>query len=674
MKTGSKSKVICPFCGAGCAFFIVTKSNSLNIEYISDHPVALGALCPKGNSSISIVKHPDRLKHPLVKSENEWIELPWNDALNLAAERLLDIKKRYGADSVGFLASARATNEEIYLFQKLARLFGSPHIDHCARLCHAPSLVALKDMLGSGAMTNPISDLANSDCIFVLGSNFAETHPVVSRWVWDAKDRGAVVIVADPRRTITTRIADLHLQLRSGSDPYLLYAMMKVIVDRGLCDYQFVRERTEGFDDLYRWLHSFDLKEAVKFTGLSEREIVAAACYYAEAYSAALIYCMGITQHRNGTENVRACANLALLCGKVGAPGSGIFPLRGQNNVQGACDMGALADYLPGYADASNHMELKKLSRVWEKSDLPLGPGYTVTEMTNASLNGKIKAMVILGENPVVSDPEASGVKKALEKLEFLLVIDLFMTETARYADILLPAACWAEKEGSYTNTERRVQWSEKALDPDGDAKPDLWIIGELGKRLKIWGYTPRPDEILREINRVVPQYGGITPERLRLSKNGLIWPCQNESHPGTPILHQSGRFKFHTPQFAIEDKGKIGKNNIFKLITGRLVVHYNSGSMSRRLSELFPYEPIASVSINPEDAAALGLKNGDEVKLIGESGEGIFQIRLDVSVPPKTLFLPFHFPGVNDVVTVGLDTSSRTPGFKDAECRLEVV
>lgn len=665
--------VVCPYCGAGCRLGLVIKNGmAVGIEYEPSHPVAQGSLCPKGNSVIDLIHHPDRLTFPYNGKKNR---ISWDDAFRLISSKLHQIRNAHGADAVGFLASAKVTNEENYLFQKMARLFGSPHVDHCARLCHAPSIVALSRAFGSGAMTNPIHDLENSRCILIIGSNFAENHPVVSRWVWNARDRGAFIIAVDPRETPTTRMAHLHLMIRPGTDGLLINAMMAQIIREGLDNQNFIRSRTEGFSELASKLREMDIEKAAERIGVPAKDIVIAARKYATSPSSAIVYCMGITQHREGTHFASSCANLALLCGQIGRSGAGVFPLRGQNNVQGASDMGALAEFLPGYVPVENAEKRRAMAGFWGTADLPSG-GLTVTEMIDAVLDGKIKALIIMGENPIVSDPSSADTEKALAMLELLVVQDIFPTETAEFAHVVLPAAVWAEKSGSYTNTERRVQWSQKALDPPGEAKPDLWITATLGKALKLWSDTPSPEDILREINRVVPSYGGITPERIASSPEGLIWPCPAPDHSGTPILHserfatESGLGRFVATDFDLERKVEAGRD-LFNLITGRVVVHYNSGSMTRRLESLYRYEPELRITIHPEDAEKLELKDGDVVTVETDCGAIRAVAKIGHQVSKGSVFMPFHFRETNILTPKELDSLARIPSFKDAKCRI---
>ncbi len=670
--------VVCPYCGAGCRLGLRVKDGrATGIEYLSDHPVARGALCSKGNAVLEVINHPERLRRPMAREGNTWQEISWDQALDMLAGRLRDLCRKYGPQSLAFLSSAKATNEENYLFQKLARLLGTPHVDHCARLCHSPSVVALGRAFGSGAMTNPIPDLARSRCILILGSNFAENHPVVARWVWEAKDQGAVVFVADPRRTPTATLADRYLSILPGTDVALLNGVMSVILKEGLANWDFICARTTGFEAWRASLEGYTVEESAELTGLEVADIVALAQAYARSGASAIVYCMGVTQHTVGSDNVAACANLALLCGQVGRPGAGLFPLRGQNNVQGAGDMGALAEFLPGYVPIVDDEGRRRIAALWGREDLPGERGLTVAEIMEAACEGRIRGMYIMGENPIVSDPAAAETAQALEELEFLVVQDLFMTETAQRAHLVLPAACWAEKSGSYTSTERRVQWSSRAVAPPDDARADLWVIGEVGQRLGLWEHAPTPEETLAEINRVVPAYAGISAERLQASPDGLFWPCPDPTHPGIPILHQErfntsdGRGRFVPATY--QPPGEQPDSRFpFWMTTGRVTVHYNSGAMSRRTPSLSRYAPEVWATLHPQDASRLGVSTGESVTVHTPRGWVTARVRVSPEVQPGLVFMPFHFSGVNALTRRDLDPEARIPAYKVAACTLK--
>lgn len=673
----SKSLVstICPYCAAGCGLYVaVEKGRATGIEYMLEHPANEGSLCPKGNAALEVVYSEDRLLYPMKRNGNEWSRISWEEALNLVSKGLGRVIKNIGPDFVGFLSSSKCTNEENYLIQKLARSLGSRNVDNCARLCHAPSVVGLNRTLGAAGMTNPIPDLANSKCIFVIGSNLAENHAVISRWIHRAKDSGAQVIVADPRLTHTAWLADLFLQLKPGTDVALLNAMMKVIIDEDLIDKAFISKFTKGFEGLVEAVKDCTPEKAAMITGVAAEDIVQAARMYANSPASAILYSMGITQHTSGTDNVQSVANLALITGQIGKEGTGVLPLRGHNNVQGACDMGALAEFYPGYRKSDDPETAKFFGQEWANTSLPVGRGLAATEMIDAACDGRIKAMYIVGEDPANSDPSSSRVKDCLENLDFLVVQDIFMTATARLADVVLPAASWAEKEGTYTSTERRVQWSNRAIEPPGEAKSDLEIVCMVAKSMGLNFDYPDAASVLAEINRLVPTYKGITRDRLGIG--GLIWPCPSADHPGTPILHsagfklQDGRALIAPVQYkpAAED---IGTEYPLILTTGRIAVHFNAGSMTRRSPSLMERAPNLFVEINPKDAEPLGINNGDSVEVTTERGTTSALARVTDSVKPGVVFMPFHYPGTNFLTTDARDEEAKIPEFKVAACKI---
>ncbi len=666
---------VCPYCGAGCGFYIaVERERAGEIEYMLEHPVSQGALCVKGNAALEIVYHPDRLASPLKRSGDGWAKISWPEALDLVARGLGQAKKMHGPQSLAFLSSSKCSNEDNYLMQKLARLLGSPHIDNCARLCHAPSVVGLNKTLGAAGMTNPIPDIANSRCIFIIGSNLAENHPVISRWIQRAKDRGATVIVADPRATPTSWMADVFLQLEPGTDVALLNGMTHVIINEGLINREYIGQKTKGFEALTAAVKDFTLQRTAEITGIAPEDIVRAARAYASSPASAILYSMGITQHSTGTDNVQAISNLALICGQMGRPGTGVMPLRGQNNVQGACDMGALAEFYPGYKKADDPNTIRYFREAWAVRDLPPGPGLTATEMIDAAEAGEIKAMYIMGEDPANSDPCSEHVRRSLESLDFLAVQDIFMTATAQLADVVLPGAVWAEKEGSYTNTERRVQWSHKAIEPPGEARSDREIICDVARSMGLQFDYPNAASVLAEINRTVPQYAGVLRERLEGSS--LVWPCPAADHPGTPILHSSG-FSLADGKASIVPVAfrpaaeEAGRDYPFLLTTGRVAVHHNAGSMTRRSPSLISREPELYVEMNQEDAAGLDVGEGDEVKIATARGQTAAYARLTDRLKRGVVFMPFHFPGTNILTTDAADRVARIPEFKVSACRI---
>ncbi len=675
--------VVCPFCGFGCRFYLrVFNGVPLGVEYRAvPGSVNEGKLCPKGASAADFLRHSDRLTKPLKrvgeKGEGRFREISWGEAIREIATQLREIKKAYGADAVGFLSSARCTNEENYLMQKLARVFGTNNVDHCARLCHSATVAGLIRSVGAGAQTSPFEDILKTNAIFIVGYNPAETHPVVMRYILKAKDRGAKLIVADPRRTRTAWFADIHLQHRPGTDIELLNAIAHVIVRDELYDREFVAKRVVGFEEFRKVVMRYTPQRAERITGVPASLIEEAARIFATAGRGIVMWAMGLTQHTCGTDNVCAAANLALLCGYVGREGCGLYPMRGQNNVQGACDMGALAEYLPGYRPVTNEEKRKEVAKLWGLDDLPPEPGMTVVEMMHAAERGKLKAMYIMGENPAVSDPNLNHVFEALKKLEFLVVQDIFLTETAMYADIVLPAAAWAEKEGSFTSSERRVQWSFRACEPPGEAKPDWLILREVGKALEVpgWRDYSSPEDVLREINAVVPQYRGITPERLKRNLEGLFWPCPSEDHPGTLRLHSE---KFLTPDgrarlVPVEYKPPAelpDEEYPFMLTTVRIVGQYHTLTMTRRIHSLNKRWPEPYAEINPRDAEKLGIKDGDTIVIVTRRGSYECRAKVTNTVLPGVVSVPWHW-GANVLTNDALDPVSKIPEYKVCACKI---
>ncbi len=667
---------ICPYCAVGCGYYIeVEDGRPVGIRYMTDHPTTEGALCPKGNAVLDVLTSRDRLRYPLKRVGDGWERVTWKEALDLVAKGLSKSLRDHGPASLGFLASSRCNNEENYAFAKMARILGSPNVDNCARLCHAPSVVGLGGSLGTSAMTNNIADLANSRCIFAIGTNFAEAHPVVSRWVQRARDRGAKVVVADPRVTSTSWMADLHLRIRPGTDMDLLRGMMRAVIDFGLVDRKFVAEKTTGFEELSRSLAGMSVDDAAEACGVPAADIARAARLFAGSSASALLYSMGITQHVCGTENVRACTDLALICGQVGRPGAGIMPMRGQNNVQGACDVGAIAEFYPGYRRAADPASVELFKEAWGVSDLPLGPGLTSTEMMEAAIDGSLKAMYIIGEDPAVCDPNIGKTRKALEGLEFLAVQEIFMTKTAEMADVVLPAAAWAEKDGSYTSMERRVQWIDRAIAPPGEAREGLSIICEVSDRLGLQLGRPDASAVLEEINRIIPAYGGMTKERIG-GIGGLLWPCPSPEHPGTEILHAEG---FPTPdgraKIAVVRGSPPAETTTpeypILLMTGRVVLHYNNAAMTSRSFPLLRREGDLYVEMNREEASALGISEDDPVVVSTRRGEVEAKAKLTDRVKAGVAFMPFHFNDANLVTSDALDPISKIPEYKVAACRI---
>ena len=662
------TKTICPYCGTGCGLIIKVEDGVAVATYPDrEHPVSRGSLCIKGWSAHEFIHHPDRLTSPLLRKGDIFQEIPWDEAIPMAAGKLRETAVKYGGDAIGGLSSAKCTNEENYLFQKLMRMaFKTNNVDHCARLCHAPTTVAMAQTLGSGAMTNSISDLAGAECIFVIGSNAAESHPIIMGEIYKAVDRGATLIVVDPRKTAVVQNAKIHLPINPGTDIPLLCGMMKHIIDEGLYDKEFVKARMEGFEELNDFISAWTVEKASGECGIYPELIKLVAETYAKAKESAIVYCMGITQHACGTANVLAICDLAMLCGHVGKEYSGIYPLRGQNNVQGACDMGALPNVYPGYQSVSDPAIRDKFQKVWgvELSDKP---GLTVTEIIGSA--GKdIRAAYIMAENPALSDPDVNHVLESLKALDFLIVHDIFLTETAKFAHLVFPGTCFAEKSGTFTNTERRFQLLRKAVNPPGNAKEDFTILCLLGSALGLDFSYNHPGEVMEEIASLTPAYGGIRFDRLE--RGGLQWPCPDSDHPGTQYLHKDrftrGRGLFvipeHTPPKELPDD-----DYPYYLSTGRMFAHYHTGTMTRRSLFLNREAEKAYAEINPEDAIHLDVKDGEKIKITTRRGSIITTARITKRVSKGCIFAPFHFTEAraNMLTNPVLDPLSKIPEFK---------
>ncbi|MEW6620188.1 MAG: formate dehydrogenase subunit alpha [bacterium] len=664
-----KVTTTCPYCGCGCTFDLNVKDNEVvKVTSNDKNPVNGLALCVKGRFGFDFINNPDRLKTPLIKQESgEFRPASWDEALKLVANKFSQIKTQYGADSIAGISSARCTNEENYLFQKFMRVvIGTNNVDHCARLCHASTVAGLAVSFGSGAMTNSIAEIENADCILVTGSNTTECHPIIGLKIKQAVKKGAKLIVADPRRIELVELADVHLQFRSGTDVAWLNGMMNVIINEGLLDEKFIEERCEGFDEFKKIVMEYTPEKTEEITGVPADEIIKAARIYATADKASIIYSMGITQHTTGTDNVFSIANLAMLTGNVGRESTGVNPLRGQNNVQGACDMGALPVVFSGYQKVVDPQARMKFEQAWEVK-LPEQPGLTVVEMLNEA-GKKIKAMYIMGENPMVSDPDLTHVEESLKKLDFLIVQDIFLTETAKLADVVLPAASFAEKDGTFTNTERRVQLIRKAIEPIGQSRPDCSIV-ELANKM---GYQMKYDSaaaIMEEIARLTPSYGGISHQRLA-KEGGIQWPCPDAAHPGTKFLHKdkfvSGKGKFQAVKY-LPPVEEPDEEYPFWLTTGRILYHYHTGSMSRRSKGLNEICKEGYVEINPQDAISLGISDGQTVTVSSRRGSIEIKAKVTDKIAQGTFFIPFHFAesAANVLTNSALDPIAKIPELK---------
>jgi len=667
-------KTTCVYCGVGCGIYLgIRNERVISVRGRREGTVNKGSLCVKGRFGITeFIHHPERLAAPLIRRDGELTEATWDEALELIAGKLAN----YGRDEVAVISSAKCTNEDNYVAQKFARVvLGTNNIDHCARLCHAPTVVGLVQCFGSGAMTNSINEISNAACILAIGTNTTEAHPIIGLEVKRAVRKGAKLIVVNPREIDLVRFADLWLQHKPGTDVALLMGMMRVIVDEGLFDSSFVEERCENFDAFRESLKNFDLDFVERITGVPKNKIAEAAQIYASNKPSSLLYAMGITQHSHGTDNVIATANLAMLTGNIGKPSTGVNPLRGQNNVQGACDLGALPNVYTGYQAVADPAIREKFEAAWGCS-LPSAPGLTITEIIPAAYEGEIKALYLIGENPALSEPDAGHAREALDKLEFFVVQDIFLTETAQLADVVLPGATFAEKDGTFTNTERRVQRVRKAIEPIGNSKPDWWITCQIAQRMGGKGFDfAYPSQIMEEIANLTPSYGGISYSRL--DNGGLQWPCPTQDHPGTPILHTKqftrGKGRFipldYKPPMELPDD-----DYPLMLTTGRSLYHFHTGTLTRKVKGLNILRGEGLVEINPEDASALGITDGEMVKVISRRGEIEAKARVTEVSPRGVVFMTFHFAEspTNLLTNSALDPVSKIPEYKVCAVRIE--
>jgi formate dehydrogenase alpha subunit len=665
-----KESTICPYCGCGCTVELNTRNGKLVKVTTPDKKTVNGAnLCVKGRFGLHFINHDDRLTTPLVKKNGTLVAASWDEALNLVVDKLRDIKHKHGADAIGGLSSAKCTNEENYIFQKFMRAcIGTNNVDHCARLCHSSTVAGLARAFGSGAMTNSMKELRNAEVILVTGSNTTEAHPIIALDIKAAvQQNGARLIVADPRKIDLVRFSTLWLRQKSGSDVALFNAMMQVILSEGLEDKEFISQRTENFDQFYETVMQYTPEKAEEITGVPAEHIAEAARIYAGANTASIVYSMGITQHTTGTDNVLSLANLAMLTGNVGKKSTGVNPLRGQNNVQGACDLGALPNVYPGYQKVADEAIRSKFEKAWSVSLSP-DVGKTVVEMLHGAEDGSIRAMFVMGENPFLSDPNVNRVKKDLEALDFLVVQDIFLSETAQYADVVLPAASFAEKDGTFTNTERRVQLLTSVLQPPGESKPDWEIVCEISSRLGYpMSYSGTP-QIMDEMASVMPIYGGISHKRIK--NFGLQWPCPDKKHPGTPYLHKGmftrGKGLFNAVEF-IPPAELPDEEYPYVLTTGRILYHFHTGTMSRRNDGLDEVRPEGFVEIHPVDAKELGIKHNQYAEVSSRRGTVTARCVVTERSRPGAVFIAFHFKeaAANVLTNDALDPVAKIPELK---------
>ena len=678
---------VCPFCGVGCQLTYNIKDNKIISVDGRDGPSNHNRLCVKGRYGFDYVHHKQRLTKPLIRKASvpkhadftmdpanplEYFrEATWEEALDLAAGKFKEIRDTKGKTALAGFGSAKGSNEEAYLFQKLVRTgFGSNNVDHCTRLCHASSVAALMEGVASGAVSNQVSDVQHAEVIFLIGANPISNHPVAATWIKNAVKKGAKFIYADPRRSELARHATHYLQFQPDTDVALLNAMMHTIVHENLVDEAFIASRTIGYEDLKKNVEGYSPEAMAPLCGIPAETIKEVARLYATSKGSMILWGMGISQHVHGTDNARCLIALTLMTGQIGKPGSGLHPLRGQNNVQGASDSGLIPMFLPDYQRVNVDASRERFEKLW-KTTLDPNPGLTVVEIVHAILDDKINGMYVMGENPAMSDPDAHHAREALAKLDMLVVQEIFLTETCYYADVILPATAWPEKDGTVTNTDRMVQMGRKALDAPGEAKPDLWIIQELARRLGCdWNYSG-PKDVFNEMRQGMNSIAGITYERLE-RESSVTYPCEKEGDPGQPTVFidkfptTTGRARF-VPADVIPANERPDKEFPFVLITGRQLEHWHTGAMTRRASVLDAIEPDPTVLIHPLDLDALGAQAGDVISVASRRGIVSLYARADDGTPRGAVFIPFCFyeAAANLLTNPALDPVGKIPEFK---------
>jgi formate dehydrogenase major subunit len=683
---------VCPFCGVGCLLTYHVKENKILFVNGKDGPSNQGRLCVKGRYGFDYAHHPHRLTKPLIRKEGvaksadfvvdpgDWSavfrEATWDEALERAASGLKRIRDEDKFALAGF-GSAKGSNEEAYLFQKLVRTgFGTNNVDHCTRLCHASSVAALLEGIGSGAVSNQVNDVANAEVIFLIGANPTSNHPVAATWMKNAAKSGVKLIVADPRRGDLARHATHYLQFKPDTDVALLNAMIHTIIDEGLVNEAFVRDRTSGYESLKENAKNFAPEMMAPICGVSAPTIREVARLFATSKGSMIFWGMGISQHIHGTDNARCLIALTLMTGQVGRPGTGLHPLRGQNNVQGASDSGLIPMMYPDYQRVDNPEAAQRFEKFWGPG-LDRKPGLTVVEIMNAAYDGKVRGMYIMGENPAMSDPDLEHARAAMAKLEHLVVQDIFLTETAYLADVVLPATAWPEKDGTVTNTDRMVQLGRKALQPPGEAKEDLWIIVQLARRLGLdWQYE-KPKDVFNEMRQCMDSIRGITWERLERDSS-VTYPCENEGDPGQPVVFQThfptatGRGRF-VPADIIPAAERPDAEYPLVLITGRQLEHWHTGAITRRSGVLDAIEPEAVASLHPLDLESAGIRPGDVLTVESRRGKISLYARADAGTPRGSVFIPFCFyeAAANLLTNPVLDPFGKIPEFKYCAVRV---
>lgn len=678
---------VCPYCGVGCQLTYHVKNNTILRVEGRKGPANDGRLCVKGRYGFDYVHHEQRLTQPLIRREgvpknpvdllnpndvnSAFRQASWEEALALVANKMHQVKTMHGGNALAGFGSAKGSNEEAYLFQKLVRTgFGTHNVDHCTRLCHASSVAALLEGVGSGAVSNPVMDVGQAEVIFVIGANPTVNHPVGATWIKNAVKNGAKLIVADPRRSDLARHATHFLQFKPDSDVALLNALLHVIIHENLINKEFIDQRTEGFDALKANVAACTPEAMATICGIPANSLRTVARLFANSKASIILWGMGISQHTHGTDNARCLISLALITGQIGRPGTGLHPLRGQNNVQGASDAGLIPMMYPDYQRVCNPDAQQRFETLWN-TKLSTTPGLTVVETMQAILAGQVKAMYIMGENPAMSDPDLHHARKALAALQFLVVQDIFLTETATFADIVLPASAFPEKTGTFTNTDRLVQLGRQAIDPPGQARQDLWIIQDIAKGMGLnWNYNS-VEEVFDEMRHAMHSIEGITWQRLQ-REGAVVYPCADESEIGEPVVFidhfptPSGKATLVPTQYRAA--AELPNNEFpFVLITGRQLEHWHTGSMTRRASVLNAIEPVATALLNPIDLAALCIQAGDEIRLTSRRGSVSLFARADSGTPTGSVFVPFCYAeaAINKLTNAALDPDGKIPEFK---------
>jgi formate dehydrogenase major subunit len=678
---------VCPYCGVGCQLTYNVKDNKIVYVEGRDGPANSSRLCVKGRYGFDYVQHKHRLTKPLIRKpgvpktkdfvvdpekwQDVFREATWEEALDVAANGLRQVRDKYGKRALAGFGSAKGTNEEAYLFQKLVRTgFGSNNVDHCTRLCHASSVAALMEGINSGAVSNQVRDVAVAEVIFVIGSNPTVNHPVAATWIKNAAKAGAKLIVADPRRGDLGRHASYYLQFNPDTDVALLNAMLHVIVEEGLVDKAFINDRTSGYEALAENVKKFSPEAMAPICGIDAKTIREVARLYATSKGSMILWGMGISQHVHGTDNARCLIALALSTGQIGKPGSGLHPLRGQNNVQGASDSGLIPMFYPDYQRVATPEAKARFEKLW-RTELDPDPGLTVVEIMHAAKKHEIRGMFVMGENPAMSDPDVDHAREAMCALDHLVVQDIFLTETAYLADVVLAATAWPEKVGTVTNTDRMVQLGRKAIEPPGDSREDFWLLNELARRMGVDWYYNHPREVFNEMRTCMDSIAGITWERLE-RESCVTYPCVKEGDPGDPVVFienfptKTGRAKF-VPADLISAAERPDDDYPKVLITGRQLEHWHTGSMTRRASTLDYIEPEPVASVHPLDLEEFGVEPGSILTIESRRGRISLYARADDGTPRGAVFVPFCYyeAAANMLTNPVLDPFGKIPEFK---------